>query len=107
MYNPLLGRAGVESVIGHVTRDSKLKRREKPASSVSDLEDRCLRLFDALSDLYELLEEYAPPWYTEQHHDRAAAALELLKSSAQPLQGEGPGLRYLDPPGGQTLSDAR
>jgi CheY-like chemotaxis protein len=28
-----------------------------------------------LRELVELLEEYAPTWYTEEHHDRAAAAL--------------------------------
>lgn len=28
-----------------------------------------------LEDLFELLEEYAPAWYTEEHHDRAVTAL--------------------------------
>ena len=28
-----------------------------------------------LEDLYELLEEYGPSWYTKEHHDRALAAL--------------------------------
>ncbi len=28
-----------------------------------------------LKDLFELLEEYAPTWYTKEHHDRAVAAL--------------------------------
>ena len=28
-----------------------------------------------LRELYELLEDYAPAWYTEEHHKRAAAAL--------------------------------
>lgn len=32
-------------------------------------------LVGALRTLYELLERYAPPWYTQQHHDEAAAAL--------------------------------
>jgi hypothetical protein len=30
---------------------------------------------EALEELFQLLEEYAPTWYTEQHHDRAIAAL--------------------------------
>jgi hypothetical protein len=30
--------------------------------------------------LYELLETYAPEWYTEEHHNRAEAALRSLKS---------------------------
>ncbi len=28
-----------------------------------------------LRELFELLEDYSPIWYTEQHHDRAVAAL--------------------------------
>jgi hypothetical protein len=28
-----------------------------------------------LQELFELLEEYAPVWYTEELHDRAKAAL--------------------------------
>ena len=34
-----------------------------------------LRLREALSDLYQLLEEYAPSWYTEQYREKAQAAL--------------------------------
>lgn len=30
---------------------------------------------EALSDLFWLLEEYSPTWYSEEHHRRAAAAL--------------------------------
>ena len=29
-----------------------------------------------LSELFELLEEYAPVWYQHDHHDRAVAALQ-------------------------------
>jgi len=28
-----------------------------------------------LRELYELLEDYSPAWYTEEHHNRAVAAL--------------------------------
>ena len=28
-----------------------------------------------LAELFELLEDYAPTWYTEELHDRAVAAL--------------------------------
>lgn len=34
------------------------------------------RLIEALSDLHNLLEEYAPSWYTEEHHRKAASALQ-------------------------------
>jgi hypothetical protein len=29
-----------------------------------------------LSELFELLEDYAPVWYRQEHHDRVIAALE-------------------------------
>lgn len=32
-----------------------------------------------LAELFDLLEEYGPSWYTEEHHNRAVAALRLLK----------------------------
>lgn len=28
-----------------------------------------------LEELFELLEDYGPSWYTEEHHNRAIAAL--------------------------------
>jgi hypothetical protein len=31
--------------------------------------------FTLLRELFELLEDYAPTWYTEELHNRAAAAL--------------------------------
>ena len=30
---------------------------------------------EVLEEFYQLLEDYAPPWYTEQHHNRAVSAL--------------------------------
>lgn len=39
------------------------------------------RLVDTLGELYELLERYAPTWYTRQHHERAESALQLVKKS--------------------------
>jgi hypothetical protein len=34
----------------------------------------------AFLELFELLEEYAPVWYSEQHHNRAVAAKRILES---------------------------
>ena len=42
-------------------------------NSAAELEPT--RLVDALSELHDLLEAYAPPWYTEEHHDKVLAAL--------------------------------
>jgi hypothetical protein len=33
-------------------------------------------VLDALKMLFDLLEEYAPAWYTEEHHRQALSALE-------------------------------
>ncbi|HLV86406.1 MAG TPA: hypothetical protein VKV39_05465 [Candidatus Sulfotelmatobacter sp.] len=33
------------------------------------------RLVDALTELHHLLEEYAPSWYTQQHHAKTELAL--------------------------------
>jgi hypothetical protein len=37
------------------------------------------RLVDALSELHDLLEAYAPWWYTEEHHRHAELALHTGK----------------------------
>ena len=50
-------------------------RRE--ATEVRRLQRNQKKLNDALRLLFDLLEEYAPPWYKKQHHDQAVAALEL------------------------------
>jgi|GEM_PF-6228551 hypothetical protein len=33
---------------------------------------------DALAELYDLLRDYAPPWYTERHHQKAENVLRML-----------------------------
>lgn len=38
-----------------------------------------LQAREALKLLYDILEDYAPVWYTEEHHDKAAAALRSAK----------------------------
>lgn len=35
---------------------------------------------EVLREFFNLLEEYAPVWYTEQHHDRAVVALCIMES---------------------------
>ena len=36
---------------------------------------------EVLAELYELLEEYGPTWYSEELHHRAEAALRILRES--------------------------
>ena len=38
---------------------------------------------EVFEQLFRLLEEYAPAWYTEEHHNRAVAALRVLEESRQ------------------------
>lgn len=35
----------------------------------------------SFAELYELLEDYSPMWYSEEVHDRAQSALILLRAS--------------------------
>ena len=44
-----------------------------PAAEVRELRE-------VLKMLYDLLEDYAPSWYTEEYHDKAEAALRIVKS---------------------------
>ena len=48
------------------------KRRIK---SNWDTQDNQEELVKALQMLFDLLEDYAPCWYSEEHHDTASAAL--------------------------------
>lgn len=50
---------------GDVVRNSYI-----PSENFSSLNPRIV-----LKELFELLEEYGPTWYTEEHHKRAVAAL--------------------------------
>ena len=43
------------------------------------LQSSTAALVEALTELYELLEQYAPMWYTKKHHDKALAALRSAK----------------------------
>ena len=53
-----------------------------PHRSTEELEARrhLARVTDGLAELYALLENYAPTWYTERHHERALSALRVVKN---------------------------
>lgn len=46
---------------------------------ISELINNQKALIAALRTLFDLLESYAPVWYTEEHHNIAFAALERTK----------------------------
>ena len=55
-------------------------RRKDPASKWGEesLESQFEIVAEAFLESFELLEEYAPVWYTEQHHKRALTACRIL-----------------------------
>ena len=60
---------------GEATRS----RREQPDASPAQLES----IAGVFRELFNLLEQYAPAWYTEEHHNRAVAALRVFDESRQ------------------------
>ena len=64
-----------------------------PATGCESLERESIRsgqeqkdVLDALKMLFDLLEEYAPAWFTEEHHRQALSALEA--SAGRRLQAQ-------------------
>jgi hypothetical protein len=55
--------------------------RHSNHAEIRRLQKRQETLNDALRFLFDLLEEYSPLWYTNEHHDQAADALELDENS--------------------------
>jgi hypothetical protein len=58
---------------------SHLSSFTKPWEEVAELEARLTRATNVLSELYELLEEYGPHWYTPAQEERAESTLRLLR----------------------------
>ena len=56
----------------------------KSGSSAVELNER---LGNTVNELYELLELYAPAWYTEELHERAEAALLAVGRGITPMAG--------------------
>jgi len=80
----LLYRATSKEVASHIDlwpkRGLQMARRSGPASlehEVVVLRSNQKKLLSALRLLFDLLEAYAPAWYTEEHHEEALAALRL------------------------------
>jgi len=52
-----------------------------PLRDLDTLEAQSAYIEQVLEELFHLLEDHAPVWYTEQHHNRAVVALRLLKDT--------------------------
>jgi hypothetical protein len=60
----------------------RIEERNEVADSERDFEQRGVdEARETLVELFDLLEEYAPRWYTESHHARALAAIKALHES--------------------------
>ena len=64
--------------LGH-PQQSDLPRYRRPSNEEADAQVQLARVTDVLAEMYELLENYAPMWYTERHHETALSALRLVK----------------------------
>lgn len=65
---------------GNRTTHSKGESSFSSAHNSCENPSKSTRVLEALSDLHELLEEYAPSWYTEEHHRKAESALHPKKA---------------------------
>ena len=61
------------------TQRSESPRYGRYPHEVPEAKVQLARVTDALSELYELLESYAPAWYTQHHHHKALSALRRAK----------------------------
>lgn len=61
---------------------SVIMRRSIPNSE--DLRNNEQKLVSALQMLFDLLEEYAPQWYTKEHHEFASEALATATGGLRP-----------------------
>jgi hypothetical protein len=66
-------------VILNRTEQSDVSSLAQLPDDASELKRHLIRPAEVLAELYGLLEEYAPSWYTQQHHQRAESALRPLR----------------------------
>jgi hypothetical protein len=64
------------------SRQSELRVVPQPSNSVSEMERDRVVLTEVLTEIYELLEEYGPSWYTQGHRERVKGALSLLRKAS-------------------------
>jgi hypothetical protein len=69
---------------GWTMSDSELDESSEGQREKSDaLRIELAGVAEVLRELFNLLEQYAPMWYTEEHHNRAVAALLVLESRGE------------------------
>jgi len=68
---------------GWTMSDSEFESSEGQREKSAALRIELAGAAEVLRELFNLLEQYAPAWYTEKHHNRAVAALRVLEESRQ------------------------
>jgi hypothetical protein len=61
------------------TKQSDASSFPQHSNEALEMKLQLARAADVLAELYELLEKYAPTWYTQHHHEKADSVLRLLK----------------------------
>ena len=69
-------------------RDAEFEERSGSLRKKPAPEAQSVCVGEAFRELFNLLEQYAPVWYTEDHHNRAVAALRVLEEYQQLAGGE-------------------
>ena len=69
-------------------RDSEFEERSGGLRKKPAPEGQSVCVEEAFRELFNLLEQYAPVWYTEDHHNRAVAALRVFEEYRQLARGE-------------------
>ena len=55
------------------------KKRPSEQSLPVSTASTTVKLIEALAELHELLEQYAPSWYTQEHREKTIAALQMAE----------------------------
>lgn len=71
------------------TEQSEVTSLPLRSNDPSERELQLSQVADILAELYCLLEQYAPIWYTQEQHERAESALRLLKNLEEPAGNNG------------------
>ena len=69
-------------------RDSEFEERSGGLRKKPAREAQSVCVGEAFRELFNLLEQYAPVWYTEDHRNRALTALRVLEEYRQLAAGE-------------------
>ena len=70
---------GSENVTPARTERSDASSSPRHSNQVVEMKLQLAQATDMLAELYELLEKYAPTWYTQHHHEKAESTLRLVK----------------------------